>query len=52
LVQKYHKKRKKFFKNLLSGKVSKSLSLTFFLAEKTDPNYDTVDNTPLRLAIA
>jgi hypothetical protein len=45
--QKYHKKKEKKIKEknfikFLSGRGSKSLPLTIFLAEKTEPNYDTV----------
>jgi hypothetical protein len=39
--KKKREKSKKNFIKFLSGKGLKSLALTFFLAEKTEPNYDT-----------
>jgi hypothetical protein len=35
------KKKEKIFKKFLSGRGSKSNSLSAFLAEKTESNYDT-----------
>ncbi len=42
--RKKSKKAKKFFKKFLSARGSKSLPLTVFLVEKTEPNYDTGNN--------
>jgi hypothetical protein len=38
------KKRKKNFIKFISGRGSKNLRLTVFLAEKTEPNYETAYN--------
>ncbi len=47
LMNKNSKKRKKIKIKFLSGRGSKSLPLTVFLVEKTEPNYETANDIRL-----